>query len=65
MSYKPLLKNKDYNWGEYIKICQADTGVGVCCQAAEEGGIQFQEGPKLFILLSIYKPSLESAHPIS
>jgi hypothetical protein len=31
------LKTKNYNEEEFISICQADTGEGVCCQAAEGG----------------------------
>jgi hypothetical protein len=27
---------KNYNEEEFISICQAETGEGVCCQAAEE-----------------------------
>jgi hypothetical protein len=34
-TYELHLKAKYYNVEELISICQADTGEGVCCQAAE------------------------------
>jgi hypothetical protein len=36
-TYELHLKTKNYSEEEFISICQADTGEGVCCQAAEEG----------------------------
>jgi hypothetical protein len=40
-TYEQRLKSRDYNEEEFISICQADhlaeTGEGICCQAAEEG----------------------------